>query len=71
MPRKATEGDVGGQGLARALCLLFFFFLCWPFIGFADRAEVVLGIPSLLLYTFAGWAVLVAALAAVSRKPGD
>lgn len=62
---------MGGEGLAKALCLLFFFFLCWPFLGVADRPSVVLGIPSLLLYIFAGWAVLVAALLAVSRKMGD
>lgn len=62
---------MGGEGLAKALCLLFFFFLCWPFLGVADTPSVVLGIPSLLLYTFAGWAVLVAALVAVSRKMGE
>jgi hypothetical protein len=62
---------VGKGGLARALCLLFFFFLCWPFLGVADRASLVLGVPSLLLYAFAGWGVLVAVLAAVSRRTGD
>lgn len=62
---------MGKEGLARALCLLFFFFLCWPFLGVADRAAAVLGIPSLILYTFVAWGALVAVLAAVSRGMED
>lgn len=58
-------------GPAKALCLLFFFVLCWPFVGVADRAASVLGFPSLLLYTFVAWGALVAVLAAVSRGMED
>lgn len=59
------------DGTARALCLFFFLALTWPFLGLADVAESVFGFPSLLLYIFGGWALLVAALAAVSRKVRD
>jgi hypothetical protein len=60
-----------GEGLAKALWFLFLCWFCWPFIGSADRAVLVLGIPSLFLYLFLGWAALVAALALTARKLGD
>lgn len=60
-----------GEGLAKALWFIFLCVFCSPFIGVADRAVSVLGIPSLLLHLFVAWAVLVAVLAAVSRKLGD
>ncbi len=60
-----------GEGLAKAFWILFFLVLCWPFIGVADAALSVLGIPLLLLYTFLAWAVLVCVLAAVAGKMED
>jgi len=60
-----------GEGLAKAFWILFFLVLCWPFIGVADAALSVLGIPVLLLYTFCAWAALVCVLAAIAGKLGD
>lgn len=60
-----------GEGLAKAFWILFFLVLCWPFIGVADAALSVLGIPLLLLYTFCAWAALVCVLAAIAGKLGD
>lgn len=57
-----------GEGTAKGLWILFLCVFGWPFLLVADRAATVLGIPSLLLYLFAGWTVLVVALALVSRK---
>jgi len=62
---------VRGEGLAKAFWILFFLVLCWPFIGVADAAVSVLGIPLLLLYVFFAWAVLVCVLAAVAGKMED
>ena len=56
-----------GEGKAKALWFFFLCIFCWPFILAADQAVSILGIPSLLFYIFLGWAVLVAALALVSR----
>lgn len=68
---KSTEGRLRGEGPAKTLWLVFLCLFCWPFLGAADRAVSVLGIPSLLVYLFLGWAVLVAALAVISRKLED
>jgi len=62
---------MSGEGLAKALWFIFLCVFCWPFIGAADRAVSVMGIPSVILYLFLGWAVLVAVLAFVSRKLED
>lgn len=60
-----------GEGLAKAFWILFFLVLCWPFIGVADAALSVLGIPLLLLYTFLAWGALVCILAAIAGKMED
>lgn len=60
-----------GEGLAKAFWILFFLVLCWPFIGVADAALSVLGIPLFLLYTFFAWAVLVCVLAAIAGTMED
>ncbi len=60
-----------GEGLAKAFWILFFLVLCWPFIGVADVAVSVLGIPLLLVYTFLAWGVLVCVLAAIAGRMGD
>ena len=62
---------MNGEGTAKALWVLFFVVLCWPFVGAADAAGSIFGIPALIVYTFSAWAVLVAALAAVSRGMED
>jgi hypothetical protein len=62
---------VRGEGTAKALWLVFMCWFCRPFLGTADAPVSVLGIPSLLAYIFLGWAVLVAALAALSRNLED
>lgn len=62
---------MGGEGLAKAFWFVFLCMFSWPFIGAADRAVSVLGVPSIFLYLFLGWAVLVALLAVVSRKLED
>ena len=60
-----------GEGPAKALWFIFVCWFCRPFLGAADRAVSVLGLPSLLVYLFLGWAALVVALAVVSRKLED
>ncbi len=62
---------MGGERLARAFWILFFLVLGWPFIGVADAAVAVFGIPLLLVYTFLGWAVLVGILAVVAGRTED
>jgi hypothetical protein len=59
---------MNGEGLAKALWFIFLCFFSWPFIGAADRAASFLGIPSIIVYLFLGWAALVVLLAVVSRK---
>ena len=60
-----------GEGPAKALWFIFVCWFCRPFLGAADRAVSVLGLPSLLVYLFLGWAALIVALAVVSRKLED
>jgi len=43
-----------GEGPAKALWFVFICWFCRPFIGTADSAVSVLGIPALLVYIFAG-----------------
>lgn len=59
------------EGLAKAFCILFFLVLCWPFIGVADAARSVLGIPLFLVYTFLAWAVLICVLAVTAGRMED
>jgi hypothetical protein len=68
---KSTEDRVRGEGPAKALWFIFVCWFCRPFLGAADRAVSVLGIPSLLVYLFLGWTALVVALAVISRKLED
>ena len=62
---------MSGERLAKVFWILFVLVLGWPFIGVADVAASVLGIPVLLLYTFLAWAALVCVLAAVARRMED
>ncbi len=52
-----------------ALFLLFLACLVWPLLSIANRPAVVLGIPALVLYLFALWALLVVVLVVIAR-PG-
>ncbi len=62
---------MSGGRLAKAFFILFVLLLVWPFIGLADVAASVLGVPALLLYTFVAWGALVCVLAAVARRMED
>jgi len=59
---------VRGGGVSKALWILFLFLLCWPVLGIADRPGSPFGIPSILLYIFGCWGILIAALWAVSGR---
>lgn len=59
------------EGLSKALWVFFLCVFSWPLIGAADRASAILGIPSVFLYLFAGWALLIVILACVSRRVED
>ena len=59
------------ERVARVLALLFFLALTWPILGLADDFLAAFGVPALLAYVFGAWALLVLALAAVSRYLGD
>lgn len=59
------------NGAAKLLALLFFLGLTWPVLRLADEAFALFGVPALFAYIFGGWAFLVLALAAVSRKLKD
>jgi hypothetical protein len=54
---------VRGKELLAALFPLFFALLVWPLLTAANRPALVLGVPALVLYLFAVWAVIVAVLA--------
>lgn len=57
-----------GEGVSKALWILFLFLLCWPFLGVADRSVSIFGIPLVLLYIFGCWGLLIAALWTVSGR---
>ena len=62
---------MSGERLAKVFWILFVLVLGWPFIGVADAAASVFGVPVLLLYMFLAWAALVCVLAAVARRMED
>jgi len=62
---------VRGEGASKALWILFFFLLSWPFLGMADRSVSIFGIPSVLFYIFGCWGFLIAALRTVSGRMKD
>jgi hypothetical protein len=52
--------------------VLFTALLVWPLLSIANRPVLVAGIPSLVLYLFVVWTLIVLALFAVRpRKDGD
>lgn len=58
------------EGSVKALWIAFALAFGWPFVGLADGEGLLLGVPPVIAYLFAGWAVLVAALAFASRDAG-
>lgn len=62
---------MGGEAGAKACILLFLALFSWPFLGVLDLPSTFLGIPSFLAGVFLFWAVLVYALVAASRRPGE
>lgn len=62
---------MGGESAVKACILLFLALFSWPFLGALDLPATFLGVPSFLAGVFLFWAVLVYALAAASRRPGE
>jgi len=62
---------LSGESSAKACILLFLAVFSWPFLGILDLPATLLGVPSFLAGVFLFWAVLVYALAAVSRRSGE
>jgi hypothetical protein len=59
---------------AQRLLALFAFgwlLLSFPLLGLWDREFVVFGLPLLPAAIFAGWAILIAAIAWISERGGD
>jgi hypothetical protein len=54
--------------LVVACFLLFGACLVWPLLAIANRPVLILGVPALVLYLFAVWAVMVAVLVALARR---
>jgi hypothetical protein len=61
---------VRSRELLAVLFPLFVALLVWPLLTVANRPVLVAGIPSLVLYLFGVWAVIVAVLAWASRRAG-
>lgn len=63
------------QGLtAQRLLALFalgWLLLSFPLLGLWDRGLVVFGLPLLPAAIFAGWAILIAAMAWIAERGGD
>jgi hypothetical protein len=62
---------LGGEAAAKACILLFLLLFSWPFLGVFDLPATFLGIPLFLAGVFLFWAVLVYALSAAARRPGE
>jgi hypothetical protein len=58
------------RDLLAASFLLFTALLVWPLLSIPNRPVLVLGIPALVLYLFAVWALVVAVLAWTARRAG-
>lgn len=54
-----------------ALFALGWLLLSFPLLGLWDRDLVVFGLPLLPLAIFAGWGVLIAAIAWIAERGGD
>jgi hypothetical protein len=54
--------------LLAACFLLFGALLVWPLLTIANRPVLIWGVPVLVLYLFAVWAVIVAVLIAIAVR---
>jgi hypothetical protein len=54
--------------LLAACFVLFGALLLWPLLTIANRPVLIWGVPALVLYLFAVWAVMVAVLVAVAVR---
>ena len=54
--------------LLAVLFPIFSALLVWPLLTVANRAALVAGVPALVLYLFAVWAVIVGVLAWAGRR---
>jgi hypothetical protein len=61
---------VRGRELLAVLFPLFTALLVWPLLGVANRPLLVAGVPALVLYLFAVWALIVGALMWAGRRAG-
>ncbi|HEX6212972.1 MAG TPA: hypothetical protein VF136_19490 [Methylomirabilota bacterium] len=50
---------------------LFGALLVWPLLSIANRPVLVAGLPALVVYLFAVWAIIVAILLVTARRAGD
>jgi len=57
--------------LVFACFVLFGACLVWPLLAIANRPVLVFGIPGLVLYLFALWAVMVVVLVCLARRIGS
>jgi apolipoprotein N-acyltransferase len=58
------------RDLLPACFVLFTTLLVWPLLSIPNRAALVVGVPALVLYLFAVWALIVAVLAWTARRAG-
>jgi hypothetical protein len=61
---------VRGRELLAVLFPLFTALLVWPLLTVANRPVLVAGVPALVLYLFAVWALIVGVLAWARRRAG-
>lgn len=57
--------------LLGACFVLFSALLVWPLLSVPNRPLLVAGVPALVLYLFAVWAMMVAVLAWTAWRAGD
>ncbi|HEY7648600.1 MAG TPA: hypothetical protein VID04_06305 [Methylomirabilota bacterium] len=58
------------RDLLPACFLVFTALLIWPLLTIANRPALIAGVPALVLYLFAVWAVIVAVLALAAHVGG-
>ncbi|HEX5831519.1 MAG TPA: hypothetical protein VFY16_11095 [Gemmatimonadaceae bacterium] len=58
------------RDLLPACFVLFTTLLVWPLLSIPNRPALVAGVPALVLYLFAVWALIVAVLAWTARRAG-
>jgi hypothetical protein len=62
---------VRARDLLPACFLLFTALLVWPLLSIPNRAVLVAGVPSLVLYLFLIWVIIVAALIRAARRGNE